>query len=150
MRHQIDPNKVLMIFAAGALLHAHLDATVDTHILLELAYKQPAIHVQASERITPSTIATVLPVFSALVPDKFSDSHGLTESGYQAEQWCSIKKARESFDPQLGGPEGFDKWVQGALTINPVEAYKTHNTVTKVRSVFRIINHPFYDLSSIC
>ena len=43
-----------------------------------------------------------------------------------------MKIARETFSPELGGPEGFDKWYVGATTINPAEAYGTHKTVTKV------------------
>ena len=116
----------------GALLHAHLDATVNVDVLLQLALQQPAIHVCVSTPIKASTIASTLPVFRALPPDQFSDGPGLTEASYIANQWVPLRKARETFDPELGGLDGFDRWVLGALTINPNEAYKTHSTVTKV------------------
>src|ERR1700683_999990 len=108
----------------GALLHAHLDATVNVDVLFQLALQQPAIHVCASTLINASTIASTLPVFRALPLDQFSDGPGLTEASSIANQWVSLRKARETFDPELGGSDGFDKWVLGALTINPNEAYK--------------------------
>ena len=116
----------------GALLHAHLDATVNVNVLLQLALKQPAIHVCASTPINASTIATTLPVFRALPPDQFSNGPGLTDPSYIPNTWVSLRKARDIFDPELGGSRGFDEWVLAALTINPNEAYKTHSTVTKV------------------
>jgi adenosine deaminase CECR1 len=117
----------------GALLHAHLDATVNAKVLLQLALQQPAIHVRAARPINASTIKSTLPEFKALPQDHYSDGVGLTEPSYVANDWVSIRKARETFDQDLGGPLGFDKWVTGALTINPNEAYRTHNTVPKVR-----------------
>lgn len=118
----------------GALLHAHLDATVNASFLLQLALQQPAIHVRASTPINATTISSTLPEFMALSPAHFSDGPGLTEASYTANEWVPINKARETFDAELGGPHGFDKWVIGALTINPNEAYNTHNTVAKVCS----------------
>lgn len=118
----------------GALLHAHLDATVNVNVMLRLALQQPAIHVRTSRPVNASTIAFTLPEFRALPQDQFSEGAVLTESSYPANEWVSIRKARETFDPTLGGPQGFDNWVLGALTINPDEAYKTHNTVTKVHN----------------
>jgi adenosine deaminase CECR1 len=116
----------------GALLHAHLDATVNVNILLQLALQQPAIHVCASTPINATTIASTLPTFKALPQDQISGGVGLTDPSYVANDWVSMRKARETFGPELGGPQGFDSWVIAALTINPNEAYKTHNTVTKV------------------
>jgi adenosine deaminase CECR1 len=116
----------------GALLHAHLDATVNVNVLLQLALQQPAIHVCASTPINATTIASTLPMFKALPQDQFSGGAGLTDPSYVANDWVSLRKARETFSPELGGPQGFDNWVIAALTINPNEAYKTHNTVTKV------------------
>jgi adenosine deaminase CECR1 len=116
----------------GALLHAHLEASVNAEVLLRLALQQPAIHVRGAKPINASTIAFTLPEFKALPQDDFSDGVGLTEPSYVANDWVSIRKARGTFDQALGGPLGFDKWVTGALTINPNEAYRTHNTVPKV------------------
>lgn len=118
----------------GALLHVHLDATVDAATVLKMASKQPAIHVRASQAIHSSNLKSILPEFRPLPRDQFSDVLSLTDPSYPSNEWVSFKKAREYFDPALGGPEGFDRWTLSAITIDPTEAYGTHNTVTKVHS----------------
>ena len=116
----------------GGLLHSHLDATVDAAFLLDLALKQPAIHVQVPDRLTVSNITSILPEFRALPSNEFSSGPGITGNSYTSGSWVSIQSARMDFDAGLGGPEGFDQWVISAMTINPTEAYNTHNTVEKV------------------
>ncbi|KAF8077740.1 hypothetical protein FPV67DRAFT_10272 [Lyophyllum atratum] len=120
----------------GALLHCHLDATVNATVLLKLALEQPALHVRVSERVTSLNIGSLLPQFRALPPNEFFDARGLTDESYEAERWVSLQNARKNFDAGLGGPEGFDKWVIGAMMINPTEAYHTHNTITKIWQKF--------------
>ena len=118
----------------GALLHAHLDATVNPEILLRLALQYPVFHVRVHKPLTISNLSTNLPEFRALPPDQFSGLSSLTDASYPLESWVPLYKARDSF--ALGGQEGFDKWVIGAMTINPAEAYGTHNTVKKACSFF--------------
>ncbi|KAK7433770.1 hypothetical protein VKT23_020597 [Stygiomarasmius scandens] len=115
----------------GALLHAHLDVTVNVPVLLDLALKQLAIHVQSPTVLNTSNLKSTLPQFEALPQNNTTNVVSLTDAKYSPDTWVPIKQAREIFDPQLGGPEGFDRWVTGALTIDPSEAYGTHNTVTK-------------------
>lgn len=57
----------------------------------------------------------------------------LTDASYEMDAWVSLKNARDNFSNALGGKEGFDQWVIGSMTINPSEAYGTHNTVEKVQ-----------------
>ena len=118
----------------GALLHAHLDATVDVNFLLSRILEQDLLYVRASAPLTalPPT-ANVLPEFSPFPKSevKLSPVQSLTDPSYDGG-WIPVKIARETFSPELGGPEGFDKWYVGATTINPAEAYGTHKTVTKV------------------
>jgi adenosine deaminase CECR1 len=116
----------------GALLHAHLDGMVNPQFLLKLAMMHDAFHVKAAQPVNIDTIKNTLPVFRPLPLSEFTEGTSLTSSDYQPDSWVSLRKARETFAPKLGGPEGFDRWVISALTINPNEAYKTHNTVTKV------------------
>lgn len=118
----------------GALLHAHLDAMVNVNILLKLALEQPAIHVRAPLRLTTNNIKELLPEFKALSRHTFSDLKSLTDDAYRGGEWVPLQRARETFDVGLGGPAGFDEWITDALTINPSEAYGTHDTPTKVRA----------------
>jgi len=117
----------------GALLHAHLDAMVNAEFLLKLALKYPVFHVRVHQPLTVANLPTNLPEFRALSEDLFTHSASLTDAGYAIGTWIPIGNARQSFDAEFGGPEGFDKWVLAAMTINPAEAYGTHNTVAKVR-----------------
>lgn len=112
----------------GALLHAHLDATVNTAVLLKIALKQPAMHVSVKTRLTAESLAVTLPQFGAQPPQDHLERNSITEESYGSDEWVHIAKARANFAPELGGPEGFDKWIIGAISINPQEAYETYNT----------------------
>lgn len=123
----------------GALLHCHLDATVNAEFLLELALRHPSIHVRVPTSIShldPSKIKEVLPQFRPLPANEFSAATSLTSESYSPGTWVSLRAARENFSPQLGGPDGFDKWVVSSMMISPQEAYQTHNSVKKV---FRLL-----------
>lgn len=116
----------------GALLHAHLDATVDVEFLLQLASKQPGIHVRVHDPLYKSNLPTNLPEFRILPREQYSQVKSLTDPSYPLESWVSFENARSFFSPELGGAEGFDKWLTGSMTINPSEAYGTYNTLEKV------------------
>lgn len=113
----------------GGLLHAHLDATVDVKCLLSLAYKHPALHIRVPDAVNATSVHTVLPEFKAFPKQAYSEVHELSQSPMQ---WVQLSKARENFPADLGGAQGFDKWLTASMMINPSEAYGTHNTVAKV------------------
>ncbi|PPQ99222.1 hypothetical protein CVT24_009241 [Panaeolus cyanescens] len=155
--------KILSKMPKGALLHSHLDATVNTKVLLSLAYKEPAIHVRIPSvpitppnapvvektetwtyPICPASLTRTLPEFCPLTLAAASlvTKTSLTSEDYKLGEWVPINTARDNFSPELGGPEGFDKWVIDSMMISPVEAYETHKTVTliwqKFASVFQV------------
>lgn len=123
---------LLLKMPKGALLHAHLDAIVNASILLKLGLEQPAMHIRVPTALTPPSMNYVLPEFKGLSQSNFTSAPSITSSNYEPGTWVQIRRARETFDLQLGGSEGFDAWVIGALMINPSEAYRTHNSVKKV------------------
>ncbi|RPD64538.1 Metallo-dependent hydrolase [Lentinus tigrinus ALCF2SS1-7] len=118
----------------GALLHAHLDAMVNARVLLHIALKYPAIHVRTTEKLTAGNVKATLPEFCPLPEREWTSVKSLTGSGYEPGTWVPLTSAREAFG--FGGPEGFDDWVVAALTINPSEAYVTHNTTDKIWKKF--------------
>ncbi|KAF9051221.1 Metallo-dependent hydrolase [Hymenopellis radicata] len=129
--------KILQKMPKGALLHAHLDATVDASFLLNLGLQEPAIHVRVPRVLNAATLDSTLPEFLALPPASFNKHPvSLTDAEYSPQTWVPIQYARSSFDASLGGPEAFDEWVVRSMTINPAEAYGTHNTVTKIWQKF--------------
>ena len=120
----------------GGLLHAHLDATVDVNFLLNRVLEHEALYVRASSPLTLAALSptpTVLPEFTPFPKSevKLSANKSLTDASYDGG-WLPVNVARENFSPELGGPEGFDKWYVASTTINPAEAYGTHKTVAKV------------------
>ncbi|OCH95913.1 Metallo-dependent hydrolase [Obba rivulosa] len=131
--------KILNKMPKGALLHAHLDATVNARHLLKLALEQPAMHVAASRVLTLDNIKDVLPKFKPLPKENLSEVVSLADPSYVPGTWIPFRVARENFAQGLGGPGGFDDWVISALMINPIEAYKTHNTTQKIWGKFSSI-----------
>ncbi|KAF9532145.1 hypothetical protein CPB83DRAFT_659430 [Crepidotus variabilis] len=129
--------KILSKMPKGGLLHAHLDATVDTEYLYRLAFKYPIMHIRVIAPLSASTLVTNPPEFRALPKAERTNGTSLAHAAYEAGSWVPLTNARESFPKEMGGPEGFDKWVIGSLTINPSEAYGTHNTVEKIWQKFR-------------
>lgn len=114
----------------GALLHAHLDATVDALWVLHQALKYPAIHVRTAVPINAQTIKTTLPEFRVLPESEIISLQSLTDPSYPENGWVPLRSARQNF--ALGGPEAFDNWYIASTTVDPAEAYGTHPTVTKV------------------
>ncbi|KAK7467373.1 hypothetical protein VKT23_004430 [Stygiomarasmius scandens] len=127
---------ILSKMPKGAILHSHFDAMGNAAEILGLVLQQPAMHIRCVKPLTVSNIKTVLPEFQCLPQEMYpSEVTLLTDPSYK-NTWISVKLAREMFDPKLGGPEGFDRWVIAAMTIDPSEAYGTHNTVKKIWQKF--------------
>jgi adenosine deaminase CECR1 len=123
----------------GALLHVHQYATVEAGFLLNLALQQPAIHIRCPNVIDNSTIAVTLPDIRPIPNEQYTHGCGITDAAYVPNTWVEMRTARETFDPSLGGPEGFDKWITSTFVISPGEAYGSHNTPNKVRPILRIL-----------
>ncbi|PVG02591.1 adenosine deaminase-related growth [Serendipita vermifera] len=122
----------------GALLHAHLEATVDAETLLKTALDYPNICIRASEVITADNIGTLLPDFKPLPANSTYDASCIiTSPDYQPYTYVTAKKVRDQWPQKLGGPRGFDEWVVKSMTINPNEAYNTHNTTVKIWEKFK-------------
>jgi adenosine deaminase CECR1 len=115
----------------GALLHAHLDATVNAERLYALGLEQPTMHIWVGEQVNAGNVANNVPRFLALKDDQCSDDTSLGVTTH-ARTFIQLQTARNNFPAELGGIKGFDKWVLGSMMISPSEAYRTHNTVKKV------------------
>lgn len=125
--------KILRKMPKAALLHVHMEATVSAARLLELALEHPAMHIRFT---TPVADKSGMPPIE--IRPIFDDEHDgtatdLTSHGYKPGAWIPLTKARSTY---AHGPQKFDELVIGALTINPNEAYGTHNTVAKIWTKF--------------
>ncbi|KIK37706.1 hypothetical protein CY34DRAFT_810088 [Suillus luteus UH-Slu-Lm8-n1] len=121
----------------GALLHVHLDLTVNGNTLLALALQHTSIHIRASARVTPGSIKFVEIEFCPLPPSFVPQCISLCLPTYKPGEWIPLRRAREQFDAGLGGTQGFDRWVASCLTINPSDAYVTHNNNIRIWDKFR-------------
>ncbi|KAI0647566.1 Metallo-dependent hydrolase [Trametes meyenii] len=128
---------ILSKMPKGGLLHAHMGAMVRAEVLLRLALLQPAIHIRVPIAVSDSTIKTVIPTFLGLPRSEWTQHASITDSGYSSNTWVPIQNARNNFSESLGGPEGFDRWVLGTMTIDPSEAYGTHNTTGEIWKKFQ-------------
>ena len=121
----------------GALLHAHLEATVDASTLLKLGLEHENMCLRTHGQITPANLnpSRVLPQFGAQPVTgerEYMTAPTITDVGYVPGSWISARRAREEWPAAMGGPEGFDAWVVKSIVINPEEAYGTHNTTRKI------------------
>lgn len=116
----------------GALLHVHLDLAVDARSLLRLALLHRSIHIRSPEVITSVNLPSVVPEVKPLDPDFKAESFSLTDSTYIPDSWAPLHRARELFSKDLGGSQGFDKWVTDHMVINASAAYVTHNNNNRV------------------
>ena len=128
-------NLLRMQMPKGALLHAHLEATVDALTLLKLGLEHDNMCIRVPGQITPAHLSRVLPQFGAQPVTgerEYMKASTITDIGYVPESWVSARRAREEWPAAMGGPEGFDAWVVKSMVINPEEAYGTHNTTRKI------------------
>ncbi|OJA20418.1 hypothetical protein AZE42_07492 [Rhizopogon vesiculosus] len=126
-------SKIVSKMPKGGLLHVHQNASVEARALLDLALAHPAIHIRVPGPFNASSRETVLPDIQPIPAERYpaADAVGITDASYTGG-WVPIKKAQELFDPALGGPAGFDKWVLSSFVINPSDAFRTYNTPMKI------------------
>lgn len=117
----------------AALLHVHMEATVSAARLLELALEHPAMHIRLTAPVVNKN--DMLPIEIRPVFDtEHSTTADITSHDYKTGTWIPLMKARETYPH---GAQKFDELIITALTINPTEAYGTHNTVAKVDRLIR-------------
>ncbi|OJA17830.1 hypothetical protein AZE42_03322 [Rhizopogon vesiculosus] len=127
-------SKVVSKMPKGSLLHVHHNASVEARTVLNLALGHPAIHIRVPGPLDASSLKYVLPDIQPIPAEQYPatvNPASITDVTYTGG-WVPIQKARELFDPALGGPDGFDKWVLGTFVINPSDAFRTYNTPMKI------------------
>ncbi|CAE6353837.1 unnamed protein product [Rhizoctonia solani] len=135
---QTELFKLIKKMPKGGLLHVHIDAMCDASYLLKLALEYPTMHVQTTGPLNGSA-PYPLPTLKPLTQVELNQSANNTLPTYQdyiPGSWVAIQRARDGFPDELGGQEGFDKWIIGALSINAEEACENCNTSTKIWEKF--------------
>ncbi|QRW19965.1 AMP deaminase [Rhizoctonia solani] len=122
---------------AWALLHAHSDAIVDT-LFAQLALDYPSIHLRTASGVN-SSAPFPTPIFRPLSQDEadqYVNNSFPTSPDYVPNSWVSALKLREGFPGELGGKDGFDKWIINAMTISADDTYIQYNTTAKIWAKF--------------
>ncbi|CAE6485983.1 unnamed protein product [Rhizoctonia solani] len=135
---QTELFKLLKKMPKGGLLHAHLDAMCDASYLLKLALDYPIIHIQTTSTLNGS-LPYPPPTFKPLTQGEVNQAANNalpTSQDYVPGSWVALHRARDGFPNELGGQDGFDKWIVGALTINAEESYVQYNTTAKIWEKF--------------
>lgn len=103
-------SKIVSKMPKGGLLHVHQNASVEARTLLDLALGHPAIHIRVPGPLDTASLETVLPTIQPIPVEQYpaADVIGITDVLYTGG-WVPMKKARELFDPALGGPEYTDE-----------------------------------------
>lgn len=152
---ETDVWKIISKMPKGALLHCHMDGTVQANWLIQEAVKyQDIFHVKADAPMTKETLYTNGVCFAALPPAQRQQSASTTadifHSDYDGHQWMSLREARKRFpfptvyDPlPLGFVEGidvpsgstngepetaFDSWLHSLMTMTPSPGSKPIRT----------------------
>lgn len=144
--------QIIQHMPKGALLHCHMDGTVQANWLIQEAIKYDDIfHIKADGPLTEESLYTVGVCFAALPIEQRTESKGdVFAADYDGHQWMSLREARkrcplksvyspppmgfvEGVDiPQNandGTPEGaFDSWLHSLMTMTPCPRSKPIRT----------------------
>ena len=128
----------------GALLHAHMDAMIDSDFLVDQVLATPGMVIQASQPLTSVEAqqhASVTFQYSKSIPDTASS---IWTDGYTPQTLESAVAAADSFP---GGREGFKTWIMSRSTITPEESLNHHHGIDaiwkKFGSCFMILGSMF-------
>ena len=128
----------------GALLHAHMDATLDVDFLIDMALATEGVAIQADKALTtPESRADADILFRYKKSFPSAGSAIWTES-YKASELVSLKEAAESFP--AGESDGFKAWLKQRCTITPDESIQHHHGVDHI---WRKFHDCFLPLNSL-
>ncbi|KAL8872997.1 MAG: hypothetical protein Q9174_001470 [Haloplaca sp. 1 TL-2023] len=119
----------------GALLHAHLDAMMDSDFLVEQVLALEGMTLQASQRLdTTDSRDNALVTFQYSKPQHLASS-SIWSNSYVPHQPVSVKEAANDFPD--GGREGFKSWIVRRSTISADESLNHHQGLDAIWDKFR-------------
>lgn len=117
----------------GALLHAHMDAMIDSDFLVDQVLATEGMVIQASRALTTEEVRK-----AAIVTFQYSKSPTTTKTSiwadtYQPGELVPAIAAADSFE---GGREAFKTWIVSRSTITPEESLNHHHGLDAVWEKF--------------
>lgn len=131
----------------GALLHAHMDATVDVDWLVDRLLSTPGMHLHSPEPLHgPEALERAAILFTFAKSSGGGDAPSIWTADYRPSSLVPVTAAADSFPD--GGRGGFASWVRGRCTITRREGLDHHHgpdTVwRKFRASFAILDSIIY------
>ncbi|KAL9116160.1 MAG: hypothetical protein Q9227_000530 [Pyrenula ochraceoflavens] len=117
--------KIIENMPKGALLHAHLDAMMDTEFLIDQVFAQPGMHIVASEPLVSKQALEKAPVQFRFSASSTASGASVWDSSYKADTPVPVLAAAQSF-PE-GGEVAFRKWLVTRCTITAAESLCHHH-----------------------
>jgi adenosine deaminase CECR1 len=133
--------KIVRQMPKGALLHAHLDAMVDFHFLLDVLIKTPGVHMMADRPLTSeNALSTAKLIFRFRRVEQKEGN--IWHDDYKPETLIRLTKAADEFPN--GGRQGFLKWLHSRCVLSQTDAVAQHHGVdeiwVKLYRCFRVAN----------
>ncbi|KAH8671007.1 hypothetical protein BX600DRAFT_495796 [Xylariales sp. PMI_506] len=125
--------KIVRRMPKGALLHAHMDAMVDFHFVLDTLFKTPGMHI-ASDRplTTPAALAGAALTFRFQKKDITEGN--IWDESYKPKSLIKITQVADVFPD--GGREGCLKWLYSRCTLSRTDAVAQHHGIDEIWAKF--------------
>ncbi|KAI4159016.1 MAG: hypothetical protein L6R39_000441 [Caloplaca ligustica] len=125
--------QILKKMPKGALLHAHLDAMIDPHFLVDQVLTTEGMVMQASQGLHTAEAREQASVTFEYSNSLDSSAPSIWSDSYQAGHLVPVTVAAESFP---GGLEGFKAWLVSRATITPEESLDHHHGIDAIWQKF--------------
>lgn len=125
--------KIVRRMPKGCLLHAHMDAMVDFHFLLDELMKQPGMHMSSDCSIT-SAEAMDNATLNFRFRSKERTDQNIWSNDYKAGSFVLLTKTADEFPD--GGREGFIKWLYSRCTLSITDCNEHHHGIDAIWEKF--------------
>ncbi|KKY27977.1 putative cecr1 family adenosine [Phaeomoniella chlamydospora] len=138
--------KIISKMPKGSILHAHMDAMIDTDWLLEQAFEIPGYHITSNEPLVSQKALDYGPFEFRYIPEGTTQTtDSIWTTSYKPNTPVPISAAASSFP---GGLEAFKSWVISRMVITADESLFHHHGLDEVwrkfQSCFIVIDGLFY------
>ncbi|KAI4205161.1 MAG: hypothetical protein LQ346_001494 [Caloplaca aetnensis] len=117
----------------GALLHAHMDAMIDSDFLVDQVLATEGMVIQASQALKTKELRKAAFVSFQYSKSPITPEASIWADNYQPGQFVPAIAAADSFE---GGRDAFKAWIVSRSTITPEESLNHHHGLDAVWEKF--------------
>ncbi|KAL9087797.1 MAG: hypothetical protein Q9159_003480 [Coniocarpon cinnabarinum] len=136
-KKQLEETKLFEIvrqMPKGALLHCHLEATVDLEWLFREAVATEGLHIAASAPLVNDSVRSNESFSFDWTKQRSQPDQSIWSPSYEPNALVPLQKAAETFPN--GGVQGFLDWLLSRTTVTPTESLEHHTGVHAVWAKF--------------